>query len=315
MEEEHKLKTPVFITLLLALLLSAGAVFGQQANDASTNAAKDRVSREGEDAKVATRNRLTLADTSNAKNANSAGRKPVPLPQPETDPENWHIEVAPYLWAAALKGDLRVRNTVANVDASFSDLFKQLDFAFATRVEFSKGKWRIIIDENYMNLGTTGVGPLGEVTDIQPTLNFFEFGGSYAPIVLANENSTANEPLPPVFSLEILGGARYTHFGLGLQRGTNPPVEGSRNLVDVFGGSRIKGRPHPQFAIIGKATIGGGGSDFAWTISGVGEYQFRKNMSFWGGYQLLDMDSDKPSNTIGFNGQLRGLIFGMTIYK
>jgi hypothetical protein len=45
----------------------------------------------------------------------------------QADSKAWHFEIAPYLWAAALKGDLRVRNTSTHVDASFSDLFKQLD--------------------------------------------------------------------------------------------------------------------------------------------------------------------------------------------
>jgi len=236
-------------------------------------------------------------------------------PQPDAGDDDWHFEIAPYLWAAALKGDLRVRNTTAAVDASFSDIFHNLDFSFATKAEASKGKWRVLIDENYVNLGTTGTGPLGDPIDVQPTLNFFEVGASYAPVIIRDKNSTANESLPPVFSLEVLGGLRYTHFGLGLTRAGNPGVEGSRNLVDFFGGNRVKVRPHPAFTIIGKYTLGGGGSHFAWSVSGLGDFRFRRNMSAWGGYQVLDMDADQASNTIGFNGKLQGLIFGLSIYK
>jgi len=238
-----------------------------------------------------------------------------PRPQGDTNPEKWSFEISPYIWAAALKGDLRVRNTTAHVDASFSDIFHNLDFSFATAAEAIKGKWRVLIDENYVNLGTTGTGPLGETTDVQPTLNFFEVGASYAPVIIRNKNSTANEPLPPVFSLEVLGGLRYTHFGLGLQRGTNPAVEGSRNLVDFFGGNRFKIRPYPKVTLIEKYTLGGGGSHFAWTFSSTVDYRFRRCLSAWGGYQVLSMDADEPANVVGFNGHLRGLIFGMTIHK
>jgi hypothetical protein len=237
----------------------------------------------------------------------------VPAPQPSTSDE-WTFESAPYLWAAALKGNLRVGNNTVIVDSSFSDVFKQLDFAFATQFEAAKGRWRILIDENYVNLGTTGTGPLGQTTQVEPTLNFFEFGASYAPVIIRNEKATANEPLPPVFSLEILGGGRYTHFGLGLSR-TNLNVEGSRNVVDAFAGARFKMRPHPAVTLIEKFTVGGGGSNHAWTFSSLVDFRFRKNMSAWGGYQILDMNADKPSNVIGFDGQMRGLIFGMTIYK
>jgi len=42
----------------------------------------------------------------------------------------------------------------------------------------------------------------------QPTLNIFEFGGSYTFASIANDKGTATEPLPPVFSAEVLGGGR-----------------------------------------------------------------------------------------------------------
>ena len=132
----------------------------------------------------------------------------------------------------------------------------------------------MLIDENYINLGTTGTGPLGEPTDIQPTENFFEAGASYAPVVIQNKNSIANETLPPIFSLEVIGGLRYTHFGLGLQRAGNPGVEGSRNRVDFFGGNRFKIRPRPKVTLIEKYTLGGGGSHFAWTFSSLIDTDF-----------------------------------------
>jgi len=210
----------------------------------------------------------------------------------------------------------RVRNTTSHVDSSFSDIFKQLDFAFATTFEANKGRWRILLDENYVNLGTIGSGPLGRRTvEVEPTLNFLEFGASYAPVVIANKEGSAGQPLPPVFSLEIIGGGRFTHFGLGLEPSNSAHVEGSRNLVDVFIGNRAKVRPHPAVTISGKYKVGGGGSEFTWTAEGLVDFRFRKNMSTWGGYRVLDMDANKSSNTIGFDGQMRGLIFGMTIDK
>ena len=59
-------------------------------------------------------------------------------PQGDTDPDKWSFEVSPYAWTAALKGDLRVRNTTARVDASFSDIFHNLDFTLETAVKPSK---------------------------------------------------------------------------------------------------------------------------------------------------------------------------------
>jgi hypothetical protein len=313
-EGENKLKFSRLSALPAVLLMLAGTVFGQEANQPSAGskeAASSVLVKNESEASSSLSSPFVTPEFSATKS--TRGMAP-PRPQPPDDDE-WTFEISPYLWAAALKGDLRVRNSTAQVDASFSDLFKQLDFALAVRLEAGKNRWRVIIDENYMNLGTTGTGLLGQPVDIQPTLNFFEVGASYAVVVVPNDDSTANDPLPPVFELEGLGGLRHTHFGLGIQRGTNPAEEGSRNLVDFFGGARLKGRPHPEFTIIVKSTVGGGGSNLAWTFSGVGDYRFRRNMSFWGGYQILDMDADDPSNTVGFNGKLHGLIFGLSIYK
>jgi hypothetical protein len=302
------LKNSYIGAVCVALLLFTITAVGQQ-NSSSATAIKDASAPTSKEVPV-----VSDADSTSDK-VSTAPSRTNPRPQGDTDPEKWSFEVSPYIWAAALKGDLRVRNTTAHVDASFSDIFHNLDFSIATAAEAIKGKWRVLIDENYINLGMTGTGPLGETTDVQPTLNFFEVGASYAPVIIRNKNSTANEPLPPVFSLEVLGGLRYTHFGLGLQRGTNPAIEGSRNLVDFFGGNRFKIRPHPKVTLIEKYTLGGGGSNFAWTFTSTVDYRFRKCLSAWGGYQVLSMDADDPSNVIGFDGQLRGLIFGVTIHK
>jgi hypothetical protein len=133
---------------------------------------------------------------------------------------------------------------------------------------------------------------------VEPTLNFFEFVGSYEPVSIPNKQATADQPLPPIFSIEVLAGARYTHFGLGLEPENASKVEGSRNLLDAFFGNRFKYRPHPAVTLIGKYTVGGGGSNDAETVTGVVDLRFRKNMSFWVGYQYLHMNADQSANVV-----------------
>ena len=192
-----------------------------------------------------------------------------------------------------------------------------LDFAAAVQVEAIKGRWRIMLDENYANLGTTGTGPLGIVTlDVQPTINIFEFGASYTFVKIANKNATASEPLPPVFTAEVLGGGRFFHLGLGLQANNNPPQEGSRNLVGPFVGNRFKVSPHKAVTLIGKYTVGGSGagSNFAWSADALMDLRLKKGFSLGGGYRWLGMNADDPSNRIGFDGTMRGLMLSMTLY-
>ena len=305
------MKMPVINRIVLmaaAMLISIAPAIAQQPDEKPANESKQTI--------AAVEKRASESTTpGTGETAKTVPANTVPEP---AGPEKWTFEAKPYLWAAALEGDVRVRNTTANVDSSFSDVFKQLDFAFATQFEAIKRRWRIMVDENYVNLGTTGRGPAGENTKIEPTLNWLEGAVSYAPLLRANENSTATKPLPPVISAEFLAGARYTHFGLGLQRGTNPEVKGSRNRVDLFVGNRIMARPHPAVTFIGKYTVGGGGSHgshFAWTFDGLVDLRFKKTMSAWFGYRMLDMDANKPANAVGFNGQFKGLILGMTMYR
>jgi len=225
----------------------------------------------------------------------------------------WHLEVTPYLWMPKIEGNLRLNNQLVRIDSSASNLAGSLDFIIGTRVEAKYGKWGLFVDEDYMNLGATGTapGPLATVYNVQPTLNIFEVGPSFTAFAVGNTEN--GDPMPDVFTIEVLGGMRWTHLGLGLTTATTQ-AEGSRNIIDGFVGARVRGRPHPRFMLGGGYTIGGGGSRMAWTANFTGDFQFHRNMSFSGGYQVLDMDADDTNNVVGFNGRLRGLIFGFTFH-
>ena len=241
----------------------------------------------------------------------------APTPQASGDPAPWQFEIKPYFWLAGLYGTLRVNNTTAQVGQDSASVLGMLDFAAATQVEAIKGRWRIMLDQNYANLGTTGTGPLGLVTvDAQPTINIFEFGASYTFVKVANKNATASDPLPPIFTAEVLGGGRYFHLGLGLQANNNPPQEGSRNLVGPFVGNRFKVSPNKAVTVIGKYTVGGSGagSNFAWSADAFMDLRLKRGFSLGGGYRWLGMNADDPGNRIGFDGTMRGLILTMTLY-
>ncbi len=299
--------TPSITTLAAVFLFTCSGAFAQEVNQntRSNQTAQAAVIDETDKKPTTTAGQPTERKVENTSAA---------APAPSNDPDAWHFEITPYLWLAGMEGDLRVGNTTARVDVSAGDVFSTLDFGFATQFEAGKGRFKFMLDEYYGNLGITGTGPLGQPTDVQPSMNIFEFGGSYAPVVVPNKNSTQTTPLPPVFTLEIVGGGRYTHFGLGLTR-PNASAEGSRNIVDFFVGNRFKIRPHPAITLIGKYTVGGGGSHFAWTAAGLVDLRWKKNFSVFGGYQVLDMDADQAGNTVGFNGRLLGVIFGITLHR
>jgi hypothetical protein len=138
--------------------------------------------------------------------SDDSARSPLPA---NGDP-TWRFEIRPYIWTAGVYGTLRVGSTTAQTGKGSSSVLGMLDFAAASQVEAINGRWRIMFDKNYVNLGTSGTGPAGNVTvDVQPTMNIFEFGGSYTALAVRNKKVTATEPLPPIFRAEILGGALH----------------------------------------------------------------------------------------------------------
>ena len=239
----------------------------------------------------------------------------APVKRSAYDSDKWHVDISPYLWLAGISGDIRVGTNTVNIDkVSGGGLTSQLDFAFATRFEIRKGKLGVLLDENYLNLTATGTGPLGVgKTDVQPTYNMFEAGVAYELYSSPNHNSSGSDPLPPVFSLDVLGGIRYTHLGVALTRPLFS-AEGSRNIVDGFAGNRIQVRPVPRFTLSGQYTVGAGGSHFSWTASGTADYRIWKPFSVWGGYQAYGINNEKNGKVVAFDGTIRGLLAGVTIH-
>jgi len=293
------------VSFLLVLIISITA-FGQETTEKLT-------ATEAEGGKTVALSPSATARFIPNPPVNGITAKPNAARSSSANSDEWHLEITPYLWLAGIEGNLRVGNELVRVDSSGSDVIKQLDFAFATRLEAQKGRFGIHVDENYVNLGTSGIreGIIFDTPyDVQPTMNIFEAGASYTAYAVPSSDAS----MPDVFSFEVLGGLRHFHMGLELTAGTNT-AEGSRNLVDGYGGIRLKGRPHPKWTLSTKGTIGGGGSNFAWTANGLVDYQFCRSMSISGGYQVLDMDADDASNAVGFDGRLKGLFMGFTFHR
>ncbi|HSB26950.1 MAG TPA: hypothetical protein VLE19_03800 [Pyrinomonadaceae bacterium] len=300
------------VTISAFLMLFTDTMMGQQLHDKAM--ANDPGQKN--ETKVATVRESSLVDRDAPMNrAANPDSSAVPA---VSDEDAWHFEVRPYLWLASINGRLRVRNSTAETGKSSSEVLGMLDFAAAAQIEAKKGRFGLMFDENYINLGTDGTGPLGVSSfRVEPTLNIFEFGGSYTFAKIADKNATASEELPPVFSAEVLGGGRFLHLSLRLEPTNLAPVEGSRNLVGVFVGNRFKASPHKALTLIAKYTVGtsGVGSQFAWSFDGLVDFRLKKSFSIGGGYRVLGLNADDANNAVGFDGQLRGLIFTATIFR
>jgi opacity protein-like surface antigen len=71
--------------------------------------------------------------------------------------EGWQFALAPYLWAPSVDSSLRFRlrsGDIVNTDveADFSDILENVDFAFMFSAEARKGRWLVFTDVMYMDL-------------------------------------------------------------------------------------------------------------------------------------------------------------------
>src|SRR5258705_1198002 len=200
------------ILVFTALLLLAISALGQEPSGNAQNRTADV---DTSDFAIAT-TPAKLQPTFTKLTKRSDG--PTSPRSPQSGDDGWQLEFSPYIWLAGIYGNDRLGNLTAKTGKDSSSVLGMLDFAAAGQLEAAKGNWRLMFDENYVNLGTTGTGPLGNVSiRVEPTMNIFEFGASYTAVSVPNKKATATDPLPPVFTAEILGGGRWFHLGVGLE--------------------------------------------------------------------------------------------------
>ena len=137
--------------------------------------------------------------------------EPTAPPAPEqakADP--WQLSITPYLWAVALKGDVGVGKTDADVDASFDDILDHLNGALMLEAELRKGRFGVISDTIYANLednAATGDGRL----KIDATANLLiQSLGRHLPRRHLAARRLRQQPGRSAVTVDPYAGARYT---------------------------------------------------------------------------------------------------------
>jgi hypothetical protein len=223
--------------------------------------------------------------------------------------DDWSFSIAPYVWAAALEGDVAVPGLPSiAVDASFGDILRHLDFAAMTFVELRYRRFGAYGDIVLTNISVDADPPGGllfDDADLRTELFIGTFGGSYR--VLERERG----------SLDLLAGARVwsvdTRVELDGDILSDREVEDNQNWVDPVVG--LKGRLElgRGVALTGLAHVGGfgAGSDLTWDAFGGINYAFNDWVSAIAGYRHLEVDRD--NGAFQFDAQLTGPVIGATI--
>ncbi|MEY4568788.1 MAG: hypothetical protein RLZZ398_227 [Verrucomicrobiota bacterium] len=181
---------------------------------------------------------LTLAASATAW-AGAPAETSVEMPPPPTP---WEIRASMYGWLTGLDGTTGVGALTSELDVSFLDIVDDLKMAAALQIEARNGRWGILADGMYVDLGASGPtpGPIYENVDVEMQ----QFIGELSVAYRVYES--------PSGFVDLYAGMRYNNLSLefdgnldlpGIQAVSNDAservVNGLRERADAIAQPRI----------------------------------------------------------------------------
>lgn len=224
--------------------------------------------------------------------------------------DSWQFEATPYFWAAGMSGWGRIgsRTPTAKFDASFSDVWRNLDFGAMGTFEARKKRWGILFDSMYVKLGQTSDplpgGNLG-TAKLRVSQTILQLAGAYR---------VFDSRVTPI---DVLAGVRYTYLDseLSFSEGALLPRGSSRSnnvsWTDGFVGVRGAYALTDKWSLVGYADVGTGGTKYSWQLIGGTNYNFSKSVVGKVGYRIISMKYE--SENFLYNVKTAGFFMGVGI--
>ena len=203
-----------------------------------------------------------------------------------TDRDGKQWIVSPYLWGTALSGTstIGVLPPLA-IDASFSDIASNLNFAFAMHTEYHNGRWAFVLDPMYVSIEADvdpGLPPGTTPPKLAVDMWFVELWAGYE---IADK-------------WEIYGGARYQSQDLDISGLPSPPLpiaglSVSEDWTDWFVGVRFTTDLSEKWFLAARLDAAvAGDSDSATNASVMFNRRFGPDKSLNLGYRYFVNDYD-----------------------
>ncbi len=229
-------------------------------------------------------------------------------PEPAAAP-GWTYSVTPYFWAAGLSGETsQFGLPVIDIDADFSDIFDNLDFAAMLIGEARNGPYSLFGDLIYTKLSADSATPRG-ILATSVDVETSTFAG------LAGAGYSVLEG--PSGRLDVVGGVRVWSVDTDISfRGGVPALDGKTfsdgaTWVDGLVGVRGNYAFTPNFYVTGWGLVGAGQADIDWDVmAGIG-YRINDTFSATLGYRALGVDYSNDGFL--FDAVQQGPIAGLTI--
>ena len=202
---------------------------------------------------------------------------------------DWDWEIAPYLWATGIDGDVALGPLGRDVNVNFGDILDVLAGAALVHVEGGNGDDGVFGDLIWMSVEPEDeIATIGGVTEASFDTMILE--GGY------------------VRELETIGlelGLRYWDFELELDPAQLAAVKRDDSWVDGFIGIRRRHELGDKWSSTSSFNVGAGGSDFTWAFNLVYAFEFDSRNRLALGFKLLDIDYENDSvNGIAFRQDL-----------
>lgn len=196
-----------------------------------------------------------------------------------------HIDVAPYLWATSMHGQVQVGPERVSVSQSFGDLMKHFQGGGMLFVNIHKNKWGLFGNALYSVLtdnNTFHTIPIGARN------NFGIFSGGFSYTLI---NKPVFDTQSPTLTLELFAGARFTLNDTKVNLGPFT-FKDNQSWTDPIAGARLTIPLKPRLHFIISGDAGGANSHYSYDVQTYLGYQTIKpmlfnNMTLYLGYRFL----------------------------
>ena len=221
--------------------------------------------------------------------------------------DKWMFQLTPYLWLASLSGTVGVSQNLPtmSLDASFGDIFQNLDAGIMAIGTARKGRFVALTDISYVSLSADSDGSTALLGSAHANAKSFNstIEGGYQVVQSPHAN------------VDLLGGLRVfsvqntIDFSGGILSARS--AESSDTWVDPVIGVNANAPLGSGFSLNGYFDFGGFGidGDWTWQIYAGGAYDISDMIRAYAGYRYLDVhhENDGFIYDVSQQGPMLGL--------
>ncbi len=221
----------------------------------------------------------------------------------QQDSDGLTIQFTPYLWGLSIDGTTAIAILPpSGIDASFSDILDNANYALSIHTEFEKGPWTFVIDPTVMSLSMDISNPFPPVTGvIDIDMWFVEAWAGY-------------EIAP---DWELLAGVRWQSQEIAPSISVGPPIPAIEvDWTDIFIGGRVTKELSERWFLTARVDVVafGSDSDDSWNVTAFFNRRIGRNMALNLGYRYYTVDYMEGSglSLYAWDADMSGPVVGYT---